>query len=168
MARRVSWIRVCFLVHLSGSFLGIGSLVFSETLISVRIQYEDICDSRIFLIFFLPPKWGKWAKNSFFFNLLKNFVTDFSRIWSVMRVYIIFYIPAQIPSLGKIWFLRCGPKFYRPIFRSTLSLEQNDEKAWFFACWYNSWKLKADWKILRWVWPLWSQDSKTGFITRKN
>ena len=28
-----------------------------------------------------------------------------------------------------------GQSDYR-IFKSTISLEQNDEKAWFFACWY--------------------------------
>ena len=28
-----------------------------------------------------------------------------------------------------------GQSVYR-IFKSTISLEQNDEKAWFFACWY--------------------------------
>ena len=28
-----------------------------------------------------------------------------------------------------------GQSDYR-IFKSTISLEQNDEKAWFFSCWY--------------------------------
>ena len=35
------------------------------------------------------------------------------------------------------------------IFQSTISPEQNDWKAWFFACFNtNSWKLKVDWKVL--------------------
>ena len=35
----------------------------------------------------------------------------------------------QISYLGKIWFLRYGPK-------CSIYVKQNDEKAWFFACWY--------------------------------
>ena len=65
---------------------------------------------------------------------------------SIIKVYVIFYIPEQILYLGKIWFLRYGPKLVQRygIFKSTISLELNDEKAWFFACSYrfmeiNSW-----------------------------
>ena len=29
------------------------------------------------------------------------------------------------------------------IFKSTISLEQNDEKAWFFACWYKLIEIKS-------------------------
>ena len=36
-----------------------------------------------------------------FFNLLKNFVIDFYWICSVMKIYTIFCVPAQIPYLGK-------------------------------------------------------------------
>ena len=38
-------------------------------------------------------------------------------------------------------------------FLDQISLEQNDEKAWFLACWYKfikikSWLKKVDWKVL--------------------
>ena len=40
------------------------------------------------------------------------------------------------------------------IFKSTISLEQNDEKAWFFACWYKfmdnrSWLKKIEVGIVK-------------------
>ena len=35
---------------------------------------------------------------------------------------------------------------YCRIFKSTISLEQKDEKAWFFACWYIFMEIK-NWKI---------------------
>ena len=46
---------------------------------------------------------GKWARNSFFKNLLENLVIKFFWIWSITKVYIICDILAQIPYLGKIW-----------------------------------------------------------------
>ena len=59
------------------------------------------------------------------------------------------------------------------IFKSTLSLEQNDEKAFFFAFWYRHMELKINQKILgghrqKWEWSLWSQISKIGCISRRN
>ena len=36
-------------------------------------------------------------------------------IWSIMKVYTICCILAQIPYLGKIWFLKYGPKCSWPI-----------------------------------------------------
>ena len=32
----------------------------------------------------------------------------------------------------------------------------------------DSWKLKGNWKILEWVWPLWSKDTKISCISRRN
>ena len=32
----------------------------------------------------------------------------------------------------------------------------------------DSWKLKGNWKILEWVWPLWSKDTNIGCISRRN
>ena len=60
------------------------------------------------------------------------------------------------------------------IFKLTLSPEQKDEKAWFFACWYRSMEIKSWLKNIgggpgqKWVWPLWSKDTKIGFISEKN
>ena len=43
---------------------------------------------------------------------------------------------------------RLGQSDYR-IFKSTITLEQYDEKAWFFLHVYtDSWKVEVDWKIL--------------------
>ena len=57
-----------------------------------------------------------------------------------MKFYAICCVLAQILYLGKIWFLRYGPKCSWPTrlqdFKSNISPEQNDEKAWIFACWY--------------------------------
>ena len=38
------------------------------------------------------------------------------------------------------------------IFKSTISLEQNDEKPDFLHVDTDSWKVEVDWKILRWTW----------------
>ena len=96
-----------------------------------------------------------------FLNLLEN-VINFFWIWSIKKVYIKCCILAQIPYFGKIWFLRYGPKcslsirlqdFYmvnikilqsdwqRAFWR--VSLEETDEKAWFFACWYRFMEIKS-------------------------
>ena len=60
------------------------------------------------------------------------------------------------------------------ILKSTLSLEQNDEKAWFFASWYRFMETKSWLKSIgggggqKSVWSLWYQDSKIGGISRRN
>ena len=63
--------------------------------------------------FSLSPKLGKWAKN--FFNLLENLVINFYWIWSIMKIYIICCVPAQIPYLGKFFVLEIWPKCSQPI-----------------------------------------------------
>ena len=60
---------------------------------------------------FLPKKMGQ---KCFFLNLLENLVINFFWIWSIMKVYII-CILAQIPYMGKICFLRYGPRCSWPI-----------------------------------------------------
>ena len=45
-----------------------------------------------------------------FLNLLKKIVINFHWICSVMKSYIISCVPAQIPYLGKFWFLRYRAK----------------------------------------------------------
>ena len=92
--------------------------------------------------FFLPQKSGKWAQNwpkTGFFEFIGNWVINFFWIWSIKKFYNIFCIPAQISYLRKFWFMRYGPKCSWPIdcsiFKLAISLEQNDEKAWFFTYW---------------------------------
>ena len=110
-------------------------------------------------------------------NLQGNFVINFFTIWSMMKVYIIYCILTQTPCLGKVWFLRdmdqnaLGQSDCR-IFKSTISLEQNNQKAWFLACWYKFMEIKIWLKIIggghgqKWVWPVGSQDSKIGCNSR--
>ena len=45
------------------------------------------------------------------------------------------------------------------IFKLAISLEQIDEKAWFFACWYRFKEIKIGWEIL------WQALSKVGVAT---
>ena len=87
-------------------------------------------------------KWG-------FLIILENLVINFFWIWSIKKVYIICCIFAQIPYLRKMWFLRYGSKYSWTIKLQdflTISLEETDEKARFFACWYlNKTWLKNFW-----------------------
>ena len=55
---------------------------------------------------------------------------------------------SQIPYTGKIWLGQnaLGQPDCR-IFELIISLEQNDEIAWFFNVDSSSWKLTVDWKI---------------------
>ena len=72
---------------LSGFFLGIESLGFSEFWHGSRKPYQVVWQSQIFLeIFFLPHKLGEWAKNRGFFNLKMNLVIDFHQICSIMKI----------------------------------------------------------------------------------
>ena len=47
-------------------------------------------------------------KNRFFCDIEK--FGGFFCFWSIMEIYVIDYIPVQLAYLGKIWFLRYGPK----------------------------------------------------------
>ena len=116
-------------------------------------------------IFLICPQNGKTATRRFFEFIKKILIFYFCWIWSIMKVYIIYYILAQISCLGKIYFLRyaLGHLDCR-IFKSNIYLEQNDEIAWYFAVWDKCLESKI-WKILgwgwsKWVWLLWSKSSR--------
>ena len=83
-------------------------------------------------IIILLLKMKKIGQTYSYLNVLENLANFFS-IWPVLKVYIDFCMLGQISYLGKFWFLRYGPKCSCPIrlqdFKSTTSLEQNDEKA---------------------------------------
>ena len=67
---------------------------------------------------FWPQNWEngpKMGQKMGFLNILKNFVITFCWICSIMKIYIIYYLPEQIPYLGKLWFPRYGPKCSQPI-----------------------------------------------------
>ena len=139
--------RVCQSVLLSGSFLGMDLLGFSKFWHDVRNPCKIVCDSWIFLKKkkrWMLQKWGKWAKQGFL-NLLENLVIFFLNSVSNKSLYYLLYF--QSPYFGKIWVLRYRPKCSMSIrlqdFKSTLSLEQNDEVVWFFACWYKFLEIKS-------------------------
>ena len=95
---------------------------------------------------FLPLKLGKWTKNGpkivCFFDLLKNLVINFYWICFIMKTYIVICVPVQIPYLGKILFLRYGPKCSQPMRFQDFLINHISRKnqwikiAWVFACWY--------------------------------
>ena len=61
-------------------------------------------------------------------NMLKSLVINFYWICSVMKIYIILCVPAQIPYLGTFLFLRYGPIRLQD-FQSTISPEKNSKIA---------------------------------------
>ena len=103
---------------------------------------------------FCPKNWGnglKVSQKQGFLNLLKNVVINFYWICSLMKIYIVFCVPAQMPYLGTFLFLRYGPEYSQPI------RLQDDT---------NSHKLKVDQKLFGW--PVWSWDSKIDCTSRMN
>ena len=61
---------VCLLVLPSGSFLGIGALLFSKFWHDVRNPWDVVHGQAGFFEYMkeniFAPKWGKWAKNRVF------------------------------------------------------------------------------------------------------
>ena len=94
-------------------FFGIISLVFYEIWHGARNSWSCAWQSWIFWeSFFLPQNWEKWPKmgqKQGFFNLLENLVINFYWICSIMNMFIICCISAQIQ------FLICRPKYSQPI-----------------------------------------------------
>ena len=101
---------------LCGRFLGIVLLIFSKFWHGARIPCEVMRDrARFSRKKFFTPKIGKMGQRQDFFNLLEDLVINFYWMWSIMKMYIICCVPAQIPYLGKFLFLRYGPKCSQPI-----------------------------------------------------
>ena len=79
-----------------------------ETLMILCMTEQGILKKR----FMLGVKIGQ---REAFLNLKKNLVINLHWSCSIMKIYIICYVPAQIPYLGKILFLRYRPKCSQPI-----------------------------------------------------
>ena len=169
MGRRVLWIWA----FLSRSFLGIG-LVFSETLHSVRGPCGVVHDrAGFFGGRFLALELEKMGQKWFFLNLLVNLVMAFfQNLIYKESLYCCFLV--QIPYLGKIWFLRYWPKC-----SSTNQIAEflnhyvSRTKRWksLILCMLiqihgNQKKIETYWfgHGQKWVWPVWSKDSKIGWI----
>ena len=109
---------VCPSVFLSRHFLGIVYLVFSKFWHGTRNPYEVVWQSwNLQKKIFLPRKSGKWAKNGSkqdFLNLLKNFVINFYRVFSIMKIFVTYCFRTQIIYLRKFLFLRYEPKYSQP------------------------------------------------------
>ena len=100
-------------------------------------------------------------KQGVFFNLKKNLVINFHWICSIMKIYIISCVPAQILYCEKSCSWDIGQNIFSQsdcrIYKSTISPEQIGETASFFACRYKFTKLKVDQKIF------WLTMVKNGF-----
>ena len=84
---------------------------------------------------FFAPKMEKMCKNRVFWIYLKIFHYFFLNL-VYKKVYYLLYSCAN-PIFEKNLALDCR------IFRSTVSLKQNDEKASFFACWWKFMETKS-------------------------
>ena len=139
---RVLQNRVCPTFCLSRLFLGIVSVIFSK--------FGIVLDSYVKLCMTEPDFPGKYflaqnePKTGFFFNLLENLVISFYWIWSIMTIYIICCVPAQIPYLWKFLFLRYQPKCSQPI-RLQDFLINNISRT-------NQWIIKFDQTFYGWAW----------------
>ena len=113
VAGRIPWNRVCP-SSLPECFLRIGSLDFSGFCQGASNHYEVVHDNPIFLKNFAPQNMGNGPKIGFL-NLKKNLVINFHWICSIMNMFIICCVSAQILCFGTILFLRCRPKYSQPI-----------------------------------------------------
>ena len=91
------------------------------------------------------------GQKSGFLNLNKNLVINFLWICSIMKIYIICCVPAQILYWEKSCSWDIGQNHLSQsdcrIFESTISPEQIDETASFFACCYKFTKIESSLKI---------------------
>ena len=76
-----------------------------------------------------------------------------------MKVYIICYIPVKIAYFEKDMGQNALGKSDCRLFKSNISLEQNDEIGWFYACSYSDSKIGCISKSQEWVWLFKSWDS---------
>ena len=144
--------------HLSRCFLGLGSLHFSEFWHVAENLWSCAWQSQSFLkkLFLLQKFWEmgrKYARNRVL-NLKKNMIINFHWICSIMTVYILCCVPAQIVFWEKScsWDIDPNPCSQADcrIFKSSVSPKQIDEAASFFACWYKCTKIK-NWLKFFWL-----------------
>ena len=86
----------------------------------VLVNYMKLCMTARFSVkkIFWPKNLENGPKNGpkqGSLNLFKNLVINFYWICSVIKIFIVCCVPAQILYLGKYLFLRYGPKSSQPI-----------------------------------------------------
>ena len=100
-----------YLQNISVKYCTLIFCMFIQILINLACAWK----SRIFWkIFFCPKNWGNGPKIGFF-EFKENLVVNFQWICSIMKIYIICFVPAQILYLGKISFLRYISTCSQPI-----------------------------------------------------
>ena len=159
VAERIYWNRVCpsFCPVVCRCFLGIGSLDFLDLWHGARGPYENVCDrTRVPGKIFLAPKIGEIDQKWFCFEFKENVGH-----WFLLNSFYnenLYYLQCSCTNaiLRKILFLRYRPNAVNQsdclIFKSTISPEQIDEIASFFACRYKFTKIKL-WKFFSWACP---------------
>ena len=143
------WIRS---VLLSRSFVGIGSLFFSGTQHGLRGPFGVMTELDFFKKLFLLPKMEKIGQSLGSLNVYENLVIIFFSIYSIKKeVYINCCMLGKILGNLDSWYMYQNGlgQSDRRIFKSTMSLEQSDEK-------------------VKWVWPLWFQKSRIDCISQRN
>ena len=125
-----------------------------ETYMKLCITEPDFWRKKI-----LPPRLGKWTKNGpkhVFFNLLKNLIINVC--WICSKIYIMCSVPAQIPYLVKVLFMRYGAKCSQPmklqdflIFNQPYLQSKSVKQPDFMHVDTNSHKLKANQTYFGWV-----------------
>ena len=134
IVRKVIWIKSVFLYR---SFLWIGSLVFSGTQQCQGTHLVFWQSSEFFEKNTFGPKNGENRPCLRFFKYMVIFLIFFW-ILSIIEVYINWCMHGKILGNFGSWVM-CQNILAQSdwrIFKSIISLEQNDEKLWFFACWY--------------------------------
>ena len=123
-----------------------------EILMKLYMTEPEFLEKKLLLL----QKLGKWVKNRpkiGFFNLKSNLVINFHSVCSIMKIYIIWCVPAQILCWKKSFFWDIAQnahiQWHCRIFKSVISQEQIDETASFFVCWYKFPKIKSWFKISR-------------------
>ena len=174
----VSLVSVLLSCYLSGCVLEIGSLDFFEFWHGAR-NSEVVCDRvGVFGKYLFCSKIWEMAQEQGFFNLKKSFVIDFHWICSIMEIYIIYFVPAEVLYWEKFcsWDICQSALSHSDcrIFKSTISSEQIDEIALFFACFilvlflhfYKFTKIKS-WPNFFWLGMVKNGCEQFGFWTQK-
>ena len=132
-SRKVLWNMVCLCFHLVPAFFGILSLVFSQFWHGAWNPDQVVCDRAVFFRICFVPKIEKMdqkmGQKQGFLNLLKKLVINFYRICSIMNIYIVCCVPAQVLYLGIFFSWNMSQNILSPsdcrIFQSTIISRAN-------------------------------------------